>query len=286
MKKALSFKKLNMDILQYTFFQNALWGSLLISIACGMVGTYIVSRRMVFISGGITHASFGGLGLGFYLGMNPFLTALGFAVLSTFGIEWASRSHQVREDSAIAAVWSLGMAIGAIFIVLTPGYAPNLSSYLFGNILTISGDDIYFALAFVVLLTIFFFFFYRHIVFTAFDRDFALTQGIPVRTIEYGMFLFIAVTIVLSIRLAGIMLLMSLLTIPQMTVNLFTSNFKRIIWGSILIGFLACVAGLFFSYFLQTPSGAFIIIVLIISFLFTKSILFLTSKRKKSIIIQ
>ena len=270
-----------MDILQYTFFQNALWGSLLISIACGMVGTYIVSRRMVFISGGITHASFGGLGLGFYLGLNPFLTALGFAIFSAFGIEWASRSHQVREDSAIAAVWSLGMAVGAIFIVLTPGYAPNLSSYLFGNILTVSGNDICFASLVVVLLSILFIFFYRQIVFTAFDRDFALTQGIPVRTIEYIMIVFISVTIVLSIRLAGIMLLMSLLTVPQMTVNLLTSNFKRMVWGSILVGFLACVAGLFFSYFLQTPSGAFIILVLIVSFLFTKGILFLIPKRGK-----
>ena len=271
-----------MDILHYTFFQNALWGSLLISIACGMVGTYIVSRRMVFISGGITHASFGGLGLGFYLGLHPFLTALVFAIFSAFGIEWASRSHQVREDSAIAAVWSLGMAVGAIFIVLTPGYAPNLSSYLFGNILTVSGDDIYFASAVVVLLSMLFIFFYNQIVFTAFDRDFAMTQGIPVRTIEYIMIVFISVTIVLSIRLVGIMLLMSLLTVPQMTVNLLTSNFKRMIWGSIFIGFSACVVGLFFSYYLQTPSGAFIILVLILSFLLTKSMLFIIPKRKKT----
>ncbi|MDR2233035.1 MAG: metal ABC transporter permease, partial [Tannerella sp.] len=160
-----------MEILKYTFFQNALWGSLLISIACGIVGTYIVSRRMVFISGGITHASFGGLGLGFYLGMNPFLTAAGFAVLSAFGIEWVSRTHQVREDSAIAAVWSLGMAVGAVFIVLTPGYAPNLSSYLFGNILTVSATDIIVALAVVCILCVVFLIFYHPIVYTAFDRD-------------------------------------------------------------------------------------------------------------------
>jgi zinc transport system permease protein len=123
-------------------------------------------------------------------------------------------------------------------------------------------------------------FFYRQIVYTAFDRDFALTQGISVRTIEYVMVVFIAVTIVLSIRLVGIMLLMSLLTVPQMTVNLVTSDFKRIIRGSSLIGFLACVAGLFLSYFLHTPSGAFIILILIISFLLTKGILFFVPKRE------
>ena len=124
-----------MDLIYYTFFQNALIGSFLTAIVCGMVGTYIVSKRLVFISGGITHASFGGLGLGFYMGINPILSALLFSVLAAFGVEWASRSQGVREDSAIAGIWSLGMALGVVFIFLTPGYAPNLSAYLFGNIL-------------------------------------------------------------------------------------------------------------------------------------------------------
>jgi zinc transport system permease protein len=270
-----------MEILQYTFFQNALWGSLFISIACGMAGTYVVSRRLVFISGGITHASFGGLGIGFFLGVNPFLTALGFAVLSAFGVEWASKSHQVREDSAIAAVWSLGMATGAVFIVLTPGYAPNLSSYLFGNILTVTRQDIVWAASFALALSLVFTYIYKEIVYSAFDRDFARTQGVPVKAVEYVMTLSISITIVLSIRLAGVMLLMSLLTVPQMTINLFTASFKRIIFGSILLGFLACVSGLFLSYFFRIPSGAFIIIVLILSFLTAKGILFLRRKRGK-----
>ena len=116
-----------MELFQYAFFQYALLGSLFTAIACGIVGTYIVSRRLVFISGGITHASFGGLGLGFYTGMNPIVSAMLFAILAAFGVEWASRTQQIREDSAIAGVWSLGMALGVIFIFLTPGYAPNLS---------------------------------------------------------------------------------------------------------------------------------------------------------------
>lgn len=259
-----------MEILRYTFFQNALWGGLFTAIACGIVGTYVVSRRLVFISGGVTHASFGGLGLGFYLGINPFLTALGFAVLSAFGVEWMSRSRRVREDSAIAAIWSLGMAIGAIFIVLTPGYAPNLSSYLFGNILTISRTDIYWTGGFAAALSLFFTLYYRAVLYSAFDRNFARTQGLPVKAIEYVMTLFISVTIVLSIRLVGIMLLMSLLTVPQMTVNLFTSDFRKIIFGSIGLGFASCVTGLYLSYILQIPSGAFIIVVLIACFLAAK----------------
>jgi zinc transport system permease protein len=260
------------ELFQYTFFRNALLGSLLTAIACGMVGTYVVSRRLVFISGGITHASFGGLGLGFFLGVNPVITAMLFSILSAFGVEWVSRSEQVREDSAIASVWSLGMALGVIFIFLTPGYAPNLSAYLFGNILTISSADICWMAALAVSLSLVFGFLFREIVCLAFDREFAITQRLPVRWIEYMMMMFIAVTIVLSIRLVGIMLLMSMLTLPQMIVNLFTSSFRKIIWGSIVIGFMACTAGLMLSYFLDVPSGAFIILVLIIAFLAAKGV--------------
>ncbi|WP_099463939.1 metal ABC transporter permease [Parabacteroides provencensis] len=263
-----------MELFQYTFFQNALTGSLLTAIVCGIVGTYIVSRRLVFISGGITHASFGGLGLGFYLGMNPILMAMVFSILSAFGVEWVSKTQNVREDSAIAGVWSLGMALGVIFIFLTPGYAPNLSAYLFGNILTISMTDIFLITILAVMLVIVFLLFFHEIMYVAFDNDFAITQRLPVKAIEYTMMFFIAVTIVLSIRLVGIMLLMSLLTLPQITVNLITSDFKKIIWGSILVGFTGCVAGLILSYFLNVPSGAFIILVLVVLFLITKGILF------------
>ena len=247
------------ELLQYSFFQHALLGSLLTAVACGIVGTYIVARRLVFISGGITHASFGGLGLGFYLGMNPIGMAMVFAVLSAFGVEWASRSQSVREDSAI-------------FIFLTPGYAPNLTAYLFGNILTITQGDLVAITLLAIALVVLFGLFLREIVYVAFDRDFARTQGLPVRWIEYGMMCLIAVTIVLSIRLVGIMLLISLLTLPQITVNLLTADFRKIILGSILLGFLGCVAGLFLSYFLNIPSGAFIILVLVVFFLIGKAI--------------
>ncbi|MDR1879679.1 MAG: metal ABC transporter permease [Tannerellaceae bacterium] len=268
-----------MELLQYAFFQHALIGGLLTAIACGIVGTYIVSRRLVFISGGITHASFGGLGLGFYLGMNPILTAMAFSVLSAFTVEWASKSQDVREDSAIAGIWSLGMALGVIFIFLTPGYAPNLSAYLFGNILTITTADILWIGLLVAALALFFSLFMKEIIYVAFDTDFARTQRLPVKWIEYGMMFFIAVTIVLSIRLVGIMLLMSLLTLPQITVNLFTSDFRKIIWGSIATGFLCCVAGLVLSYYLNVPSGAFIILLLVLLFLAAKGVLFLTRRQ-------
>ncbi|MDR1115754.1 MAG: metal ABC transporter permease [Tannerella sp.] len=273
-----------MDILQYTFFQNAIWASLLTAIACGIVGTYVVSRRIVFISGGITHASFGGLGIGFYAGMNPLLSALIFAVLSAFGVEYFSHSgsyRRIREDSVIASIWSLGMAIGVIFIFLTPGYTPNLSAYLFGNILTVSKTDIFWMAVLTIILISVYLLGRRAIIYTAFDREFAFTQGLPVRFIEYGMMFFISATIVLSIRLVGIMLLMSILTIPQVTVNIFTSNYHKITVASSILGFSGCISGLFLSYYFNIPSGAFIILILIVIFLIAKAIYSLFIQKKK-----
>ena len=267
-----------MDLLQYTFFQHALLGSLFTCIACGIVGTYIVSRRLVFISGGITHASFGGLGLGFYFGINPIFSAMIFSVASAFGVEWLSKKQGVREDSAIASIWALGMALGVICVFLTPGYAPNISAYLFGNILTITQLDIWLIGMLALLLVLSFYFFYNQILYTAFDREFAQTKGLPVSLIEHLMMLAIAVTIVASIRLIGIMMLLSLLTVPQMTANIFTSRFKHILIYSCLIGIIGCFGGLFFSYYLNVPSGAAIIFIQIILFLLCKLSMFLWKK--------
>ena len=270
-----------MDLLQYAFFRNALVGSVFISISCGMIGAYIVSRRLVFISGGITHASFGGLGLGFYLGISPILSALLFSIASAFGVEWLSKKQDVREDSAIAAFWALGMALGVICIFLTPGYSPNISGYLFGNILTITFSDIGFAGALTVLLSILFLLFFKPVLYTAFDSEFAKTQGVKVALIEHLMMLAIAVTIVSSIRLIGIMLLISMLTVPQMTANLFTSRLQKIILYAIGLGISGCFSGLFLSYYLNVPSGAAIVFVQILIFLLCKTAIFFYQKTIK-----
>ena len=248
-----------MDLLQYTFFQHALLGSLLASIACGLVGTYIVTRRLVFISGGLTHASFGGIGLGLYTGISPILSAALFAVLLAFGVEWLSKRKDMREDSAIAVFWTLGMALGIMFTFLSPGFAPDLSAYLFGNILTITASDIALLGVLSVVLAVFFGLYLRPIVSIAFDREFARSQGLPVEFFEYALMLFIALTIVACLRMVGIVLVISLLTIPQMTANLFSHRFHRIIWLSIGIGYLSCLGGLLLSFYLNVPSGASII---------------------------
>jgi ABC-type Mn2+/Zn2+ transport system permease subunit/tetratricopeptide (TPR) repeat protein len=253
-----------MEILQYNFFQHALLGSLLASMVCGIIGTYIVSRRLVFISGGLTHASFGGIGLGLYAGISPILSAALFAVASALGIQWLSGRKEMREDSAIALFWTLGMAVGIIFTFLSPGFAPDLSAYLFGNILTITRGDLLLLLVLLLVVGGFFLLFARPILYVAFDREFARSQGIPVRTLEYVLMVFIALAIVACLRMVGIVLVISLLTIPQMTANLFTRRFGTLIWLSMGIGYLSCLGGLLLSYRLSVPSGAAIIFVSIL----------------------
>lgn len=266
-----------MEILQYAFFQNALAGSLLASIVCGLIGTYIVTRRLVFISGGITHASFGGIGLGVFSGINPVISAMVFAVLSACGVQWLSQRGDVREDSAIAVFWTFGMSVGIICCFLTPGFMPDLPSFLFGSILTIGKADLWLLAGLSIVVTAIFTLFYRSILSVSFDNCFARSQHLPVTFIEYMMMALIAMTIVSTLRMVGIVLAISLLTIPQMTANLFTYSFKRMIGLSIVIGWADCLSGLAISYALNVPSGASIIFVSIILYALFKIAKTLTS---------
>lgn len=259
-----------LDLLHYSFMQHALLGSVLASVLCGVIGTYIVARRLVLISGGITHASFGGVGLGLFLGVSPILSAAVFAVLSAFGVEWLSKRSDMREDSAIAVFWTFGMAVGVIFMFLTPGYMSDLSSYMFGNILMITGVDLWFIGVLSVAVVVFFCLFRRIIVAIAFDREFTRSRHLPVVVFEYVLMLFIALSIVACLRLVGIVLIISLLTLPQMTANLFTAHFSRMMWLSCGLGLCSCIGGLFISYLMGVPSGASIIFVSILLYAFCK----------------
>lgn len=270
-----------LELFQHTFIQHALLASLLSSIVCGFLGAYIVSKRMVFVSGGITHASFGGIGIAFYFGFSPFVGAVIFALLSAFGIEWISKKGNIRNDSTIGILWSLGMAIGIIFIFLTPGFTPNLMSYLFGSLLTVSGLEVIFMTILAILTLAVFVLFYYPILFIAFDANFAKSQKAPVNFINYFMILLIALAIVVNIRIAGIILVMSMLTLPQNTANLFTDNFKYIIIYSIIISFVGTIAGLLASFKWGIPSGAAIIFVLSAIFFVAKGISFFLNKYKR-----
>ncbi len=258
------------EIFQYQFLSNAALACLLTGIACGIIGTYVVCRRLVFLSGGITHASFGGIGMAYYFGMNPLLGALIFAILASLGIETLSARRQIREDSAIGLLWSLGMAIGIIFIYLTPGYAPNLMSFLFGNILSVTSEDIFWMGMTDVTILLIFTLLSRPILYTAFDREYARSQHMPTRTVSYLMSALTAITIVITIRVVGIVLLISLLTIPAVIAGTLTKNFYRTALYASLIASLCAFAGLYVSYRSNIPSGASTIFVLTLTLIIVK----------------
>jgi zinc transport system permease protein len=239
----------------------------IISIAAAMIGTYIITRRMVAISGGITHACFGGLGLGYFLGINPVLMAGVFAVASSLGVDWMSKRMRVREDSAIAVIWAVGMAVGVLFVFLTPGYVPELNSFLFGNILTVSTGDIAVFAAYTLLLIAFFAVYFKQIVACAFDSDFARVCGLPVTFITTAMTVFVAVCIVLTIRLVGVMLLMSMLSLPMMIAEVWVHRFKSLMWLSIAISLVCSVAGLCIGAVIDVPCSAIIVILMTIVYI-------------------
>ena len=250
------------DIFTYRFLANALAAALLTGISCGIIGCYVVCRRTVFLSGGITHASFGGIGLAHFAGVDPMLGAGLFAILSALGIEYASEKVQIRQDSAIGIMWSLGMALGVMFIYITPGYAPDLGGILFGNILAVSRPELTASAVLAAVVTAVFAIRGRAVMYVAFDRSFARSQGIRTRTVNSVMAVLTATAIVLSIRSVGVVLLISLLTFPAVVANSLTKSFRIMIPLSAAVAVSACVFGLMISYALDIPAGASTVFVL------------------------
>ena len=253
-------------MLEYPFFQNALLGVSIISVAAAIIGTYIVTRRMVFISGGITHTCFGGLGLGYYLGVSPLAMAALFAIGGAVGVDALSRSR-VRQDTAIAVVWAVGMALGILFIFLTPGYVPELNTFLFGNVLTVTPADLAVFGVFALILLTVFLLFGRTIVAVSFDEDFARIKRLPVRFVNLMMTVLTAVCIVLTIRMIGVMLLMSMMSLPQMSAETFTRRYNPLMVASGVISLLGGVGGLFAGYWLDIPASATIVLLLVAIYL-------------------
>ena len=251
-----------MEILSYNFLIYSLIVSILCSLSSALIGSWIVIKRRVLVSGGITHASFGGIGLGYFLGTNPIFGSILFAIASAIGIEFVTRKKKLREDSAIGLFWSVGMALGILFIYLTPGYAPDLMGYLFGNILTVNITDIIISSALAVILTLFFIINHHRILYVAFDENYAEIQHVNVIRHNVTMMILTALTIVVNIKVSGIIMVISMLCIGQSAANIITSKYKTIIVLSFLFNVLACGAGLLISWFLNIPSGATIILVL------------------------
>jgi zinc transport system permease protein len=269
------------SIFQYGFIIKGLLGAIFASITAGLAGTYVVSKRMVFLSGGITHASFGGIGIGYFIGINPVVGAAVFGIMSALGVEYLSVKQKIREDSAIGILWAFGMAIGIIFIYLTPGYTPNLMSYLFGSILTVSQADIIALGVMSVILILYFGIFYRTILYISFDEVFARTYSSYVDVFKYITTSLIALTIVLNIRMAGVVLVISLLTIPPNIAMLFTRVYFKIVIWSVIAGFIGTATGYAISYYAGIPVGATIIFTLVIIWVMVKSATMLIMKLSK-----
>ncbi len=250
-----------LDIFQYDFMLNALLASILASIACGIIGTYIVIKRLVFLSGGISHSAYGGIGLGYLLSFNPIFGAVGSSILGAVLISRMRKNKLENEDTLIGIIWALGMALGVMFVSLAPGYAPDLMSYLFGNILTVSSEElILMAVAdFIIIFVVSTLF--KEFQAITFDEEYSRTIGIKVDLYYLILFILIALTIVLLIKLVGIILVIALLTIPAAISKMLAKSLKSMMLYSILFGLIFTIIGLLISYYLNLPSGSAIIIL-------------------------
>lgn len=274
-----------LNILGYSFMRNALIVGFLSSICCGIIGTYIVNKKMVFISSSISHASYGGIGIGIYLiyffrlpMKDPLIFGLIFSILSGILILILKDFFNVEGDLGIGMVMSLGMAVGIIFSFMTPGYQSDMSTYLFGNILLSNNSNIISLLILAIITVIFFIIFYKGIVYTSFDEKLYRLYGVPVYFINYFMVMLISSAIIINIKTIGIILIISILTIPQAAASMVAKKYNIIILLSVFFSFLGILFGLYFSYTLNIPSGPSIIVSLIILIVFVKLFSFLRKK--------
>lgn len=248
-------------VFKYTFLQNAILGTILASIITGIIGSIIVEKKLVMLSGGIAHISFGGIGLGYLLNINPLYSAFVFSIFSSIGIVRLNNSKKSYTDVFIGIFWSLGMALGILFIYLNPGYPPDVNSYLFGDILTITKADLIMTGITAFIIVSIFTFFYNYWLAYFFDADFFYVRNFKKKTFDYILFILIAIAIISLIKLVGIILVIALLTVPPSMAKLFSKKFKMIIIYSIIFSLIFSLTGLYVSYILNIPSGASIIII-------------------------
>lgn len=247
--------------MEYTFLQNAVFSAVLASIICGIVGTIIIEKKLVMMSGGIAHTSFGGIGLGYFLKIEPIIGALFFSILAAVGITTIRRKTTINSDTLMGIFWAMGMALGILFIGFTPGYPPDISSYLFGDILTVTSFDIKVIFIFTVVLVFTISALFDYWKAYLFDSEFSSVIGIKTKFLEYLLFILIALAIVTLIRVVGIILVIALLTAPPAIAKLFSYNFKKMIFYAILLSIFFSLVGLWLSYQFNISSGATIVLL-------------------------
>jgi zinc transport system permease protein len=253
-------------ILGYSFFQNALLAAVFASIVCGIIGSYVVVKKMVSISGGISHAAFGGVGLGYLAGVNPITGAFAFTILVALGIGILKEKTSQNLDTLVGAVWAAGMAIGIVCISLVPGYAPDLFGYLFGNILLVPASDLALMGGVSVVIVAVVALLFTQLQAVTFDEEYARVMNLPVTRLSLVLLVLIAITVVMLIRVVGIILVIALLTLPAATARKFTTRLWSMMVVSVLLGLVFSTGGLWLSYLLDIPSGATIILLATIGF--------------------
>ena len=248
-------------IIGYEFMRNALIAALLASIACGIVGVYVVVKRIVFISGGIAHAAFGGIGLGYFLGLNPVLAVIPFSIASALSMGVVSRRTKIPEDTAIGILWATGMALGIILVALTPGYAPDLFGYLFGSILTVSRSDIMLMLLLDAVIIGVVALYHHEFEAICFDEEYATAIGLHTERLYLLLLCLIALTVVALIRVVGVILVIALLTMPAAISRRFSARMHGMIVRSVALSAILTFCGLLLAYLFNLPSGATIVLV-------------------------
>ncbi len=250
-----------LEALSYDFMQNALMASILLSICAGIIGSLIVVNRMVFLAGGIAHTSYGGIGMAIYFGIPIFLGASVFAVGAAILIAMISLKQKGRIDTFIGLIWAVGMAIGVIFVDLTPGYNVDLMSYLFGSILAIGREDLYFIVALLVVILASISLWYREILAVSYDSEYAALRGVHVKFFYTLILILSALTVVVAIKIVGLILVIALLTIPVYMAEKLSSTLAGMMFISSVLSLLFTTVGLFLSYNYNLTSGATIILV-------------------------
>ena len=251
-----------LEFLQYEFMQRAFLAAVLVSIACGAVGTYVVVKRIVSLSGAISHAAFGGVGLGYFLGLNPVIAAIPFSIVAALSMGAVREKVNISEDTSIGILWSVGMALGVLFINLRSGYAPDLFSYLFGSILTVSNTDIYIMLVLDVIIVAIVFLFRREFLAVSFDEEFSQVVGLHSTFINMLLLALIALSVVVLIKVVGVILLIALLAIPAAICKQYTYDIRKLMAGATITGAILTSLGLILAFTFNLSSGATIVLVL------------------------
>ena len=249
------------EALHFTFIQHALIAGVLVSVAAGIIGSLIVVNRMVFLAGGIAHASYGGIGMAVFFGLPIFFGASLFAVMAALLVANLTLHKRHRIDTFIGLIWAVGMAIGVVFVDLTPGYNVDLMSYLFGSILAVSSSDLYFMGGLLAVIILAVTFWYRDILAVSYDSEYAKLRGIPVRFFYTLILILSALTVVIAIKVVGLILVIAMLTIPVYIAEKLSNSLWRMMILSGVISTLFTLAGLWFSYSYNLTSGASIILV-------------------------